>query len=367
LARPFVRAFLCAAAILGGVVATSAASATSATGAAAQTTSAGPPVRQPFSSVVRTLPGNEVQPTAISCMAHGLCVAVDYNGRIYALSGAHSDQLAATGDSLFAVSCASKTFCMAMGNDFALELVARGSRVLRLGGDPVVGDVHWESVSCPTTTFCMAGGGIVTGLNTGAAAVARWNGSHWSVPAVTDPPRTATATNAIASVSCVGPRFCVGADDNGETFQWNGSRWSAAAPLNQPAIDDSFHVSCTSARFCLALGLGTSDVFAWNGRTWKRQAAPDLPWGNGALSCTTPDFCIGTDDTGNVSAWNGRDWSTPVTVSDISGSGIQAISCAAGTCEIVLGAGQFAYLYTGKHAPKLPMLCDEVRCPRTLT
>lgn len=350
--------------MLGGVVATSATSATSAT---ARATSTGTPARQPFTSVVRILPGNEVRPTAISCTAHGLCVAVDYNGRIYALSGGHSEELAATGDSLFAISCPARTFCMAMSNDFSLELLSKGSRQLSLGGGPDVGDVHWESVSCPTPQFCMAGGGVVTGPATGWAAVARWNGSRWSGPVVTDPPRTQLATNAIASVSCISPSFCVGADDNGETFQWNGFRWSAAAPLDQPAVGDSFHVSCTSAHFCLALGLGTSDAFAWNGRAWTRQPSPDLPWGNGVLSCTTPDFCIGTDDTGNVSAWNGRDWSTPVTVSDIAGSGIQAISCAGGACEIVLGAGQFAYLYAGKHPPKLPVLCDEVRCPRTLT
>jgi hypothetical protein len=341
-------------AILGGVATTS---------VTAQATSAGPAVRQPFSSVVRILPGNEVEPTAISCMAQSLCVAVDYNGRIYALSGGHSAQLASTGDSLFAVSCATKTFCMAMSNDFSLELLSKGSRALPLGGQPDVGDVHWESVSCPTPQFCLAGGGVVTGPATGSAAVAHWNGSRWSRPVVTDPPRTLPAMNAIASVSCVNPTFCVGADNNGETFQWNGSRWSAVAPLNRAAIDDSFHVSCTSTRFCLALGLGTSDVFAWNGRVWTRRPAPDLPWGNGVLSCTTPVFCIGTDDGGNVSAWNGRVWSTPVTVSNFAGSGIVAISCAGGTCEVVLGAGQFAYLYAGKHPPKLPVLCDEVRCP----
>jgi hypothetical protein len=54
-------------------------------------------------------------------------------------------------------------------------------------------------------------------------------------------------------------------------------------------------------------------------------------------------------------------------VSGFAGSGIQAISCGGDTCEIVRAEGQFAYLYTGKHPPKLPVLCDEVRCPRTLT
>jgi hypothetical protein len=29
--------------------------------------------------------------------------------------------------------------------------------------------------------------------------------------------------------------------------------------------------------------------------------------------------------------------------------------------------GQFVYIYDAKHTPKLPVLCDEVACPRTLT
>jgi hypothetical protein len=353
-ARPLVRALLCAAAILVVVAGTS---------APAQAK----PAAWKLSSSVRDLSGTGIEPTGISCITHALCIAVDYNGRVFALSGTHSEEVASTGYLLFAVSCPAKNFCMAMGNDSSLEFLSRGTHLFQLSGGSDVGDVHWESVSCPTPRFCMAGGGVVTGPDVGSAVVARWNGLLWSTPAVTDPPRTDLAMTAIASVSCVSPKFCIGADDNGETFQWNGSRWSAAAPLNRPAIDDSFHVSCTSARFCLALGLGTSDVFAWNGRAWTRRPAPDLPWGNGVLSCITPVFCIGTDDTGKVSAWNGRDWSTPVTVSDFAHSGPVAISCAGGTCEIVLGAGQFAYLYEGKHPPKLPVLCDEVTCPRTLT
>jgi hypothetical protein len=183
---------------------------------------------------------------------------------------------------------------------------------------------------------------------------------------VTDPPRTRLAQNAIGSLSCGDPDFCVVADNNGRTFQWNGSHFSRVAPLNRRAIDDSFHVSCTSTTFCLALGLGTSDVFAWNGQEWKRQAAPDLPWALGVLSCATPAFCVATDSGGNVSAWNGHAWSKPRTVFESSDSGFQAISCVGGTCEGIMSEGQFVYLYDAKHPPKLPDLCREVVCQRAV-
>jgi hypothetical protein len=32
-----------------------------------------------------------------------------------------------------------------------------------------------------------------------------------------------------------------------------------------------------------------------------------------------------------------------------------------------MSAGQFVYLYDAKRPPKLPVLCNEVMCPRTLT
>jgi hypothetical protein len=353
-ARLLVRALLCAAAIMVVVAATS-------------VPAEAKPAAWSLSSSVRDLAGTGTEPTDISCITHALCIAVDYNGRVYALSGTHSEELASTGLLLFAVSCPTKNFCMAIGNDSTLEFLPRGSHLFQLSGGSDVGDVHWESISCPTPQFCMAGGGVVTGPDAGSAVVARWNGLHWSTPAVTDPPRTELAMNAMASLSCASSHFCVGADDNGRTFQWNGSHWSRAAPLNRAAIDDSFHVSCTSATFCLALGLGTSDVFAWNGHAWKRQAAPDLPLGNGVLSCATPDFCVATDDEGKASAWNGRAWTSPASVFDSKQSGFQAISCIAGTCEAVMTKGQFVYIYDAKHPPKLPVLCDEVACPRTLT
>jgi hypothetical protein len=353
-ARQLVRALLCAVAIVVVVAGTSA-------------TAQAKPAAWTLSSSVRDLSGTGIEPTGISCITDALCIAVDYNGRVYALSGTHSEEVASTGYLLFAVSCPAKNFCMAMGNDSSLEFLSRGTHLFQLSGGSDVGDVHWESVSCPTPQFCMAGGGVVTGPDVGSGVVARWNGLDWSTPTVTDPPRTEMATNAIASLSCVSPSFCVGADDNGRTFRWNGSRWSRAAPLNQPAIDDSFHVSCTSAKFCLALGLGTSDVFTWNGQTWKRRGAPDLPWGNGVLSCATPDFCVATDDGGRASAWNGRSWSSPHSVFRSKQSGFQAISCVGATCEAVMGEPKFVYLYDANHPPKLPVLCDEVTCPRTLT
>lgn len=113
-------------------------------------------------------------------------------------------------------------------------------------------------------------------------------------------------------------------------------------------------ISCITHALCIAVDY-YGRVFALRGTHSEEVASTGyLPF---AVSCPAKNFCMAM----------GSDWSTPVTVSDIEGSGIQAISSAGGTCEIVLDAGQFAYLYAGKHPPKLPVLCDEVTCARTLT
>jgi hypothetical protein len=317
-----------------------------------------------LSSSVEDFPQSLDQPNGVSCTPRGLCVVVTYGGEVDMLSGTRGVALVATGESLTAVSCPVITFCAAVGGSSdALVFRANSIRVFPVTSNGFDSIVHWESVSCPSPAFCMAGGGIIQGPHSGAGVVATWNGTHWSKAKVVDPFLASETHTFIGSLSCTGPAFCVAADGNDRTLQWNGTTWSFPRALNQPAVNDSFTVSCTSSSFCLALGQYPFDVLTWNGHTW-RDRSPSHFYGDPyalEVSCTTPAFCVAVDDGGEASAWNGTRWSPAQTVDADNYFG--AISCSAsGACEAVGSKDDFVYLHLGRTKPALPVLCARFGC-----
>ena len=176
----------------------------------------------PLATSLQTLPGARVEPTGVSCMPNGVCVAVDYDGDFFVLSGGRGAELGPSGYYLFAISCASIRFCIAVGNSTAVRIGADNEMVAyTLNGPQSHASVHWESVSCPSVSYCVAGGGVLTGSQKGAGVVASWNGRTWSTVKVVDPRRSG-AQIFISSMSCTGSRFCVAADGNGRVLQSMG-------------------------------------------------------------------------------------------------------------------------------------------------
>lgn len=168
------------------------------------------------------------------------------------------------------------------------------------------------------------------------------NGSAWTVVPTGG---SAAARTSLYAVSCVSAVFCVAV---GETHSYGGEVlgnqyvhgaeralvevWSGLAWTVQPnpgaglSASGLFGVSCTSSRFCIAIGEhgyhGLAEV--WNGSSWRIQTTPTVAkygtWPTG-VSCVAADWCtaVGGYNTDKrlqqavwvplAERWNGRRWS----------------------------------------------------------
>ncbi|MCL6091576.1 MAG: hypothetical protein M1435_01280, partial [Actinobacteria bacterium] len=154
-----------------------------------------------------------------------------------------------------------------------------------------------------------------------------WSQSQFIVPS------TPTGGNyaVISSASCASSTFCVAVGENSNAnstlyaTEGNGNAW---VPLQPPAIADTGYngaeISCPSPGWCMAV-LGSQAV-TFAGGTWGTpatldQGAPYLT----AVACSSADYCLAGDDTGNVFTWDGTSWSSAEAVAP--GGGIQSLSC----------------------------------------
>jgi hypothetical protein len=206
------------------------------------------------------------------------------------------------------------------------------------------------SVSCVSASSCMAVGvdddgydSSQTSLEDVGSFAESWNGSAWTVLPSAD---SAAANPGLYAVSCVSAVFCVAVGEShshgGEIFDnegvpsraaralvevWNGLAW-AVAPNPGAGLSASglFGVSCTSRRFCIAIG-DRGDyglVEAWNGTSWRIQTTPTVArygtWPTG-ISCVAADWCTLVGGYNTVKRieqavgvplaehWNGHRWS----------------------------------------------------------
>jgi hypothetical protein len=224
--------------------------------------------------------------TATSCFAVGQVIPsgkVTWTGLIEHWDGKHWAQQAAplphgTSDgTLNGVSCLTKSFCVAVGNDSAGELIERwnGKAWSATGPGASPDDILW-SVSCPAAATCFAVGGDVSG----GVVVERWNGKSWSSVAAPAPSAKQTVPS-LQSVSCASATRClaVGNDLAPGVFAdaWNGSKWRAVGTSFSGGHIGSFEqVSCLGATNCVALGSVSSFSAAWrsesafwNGKSWR--------------------------------------------------------------------------------------------------
>jgi hypothetical protein len=148
-----------------------------------------------------------------------------------------------------------------------------------------------ESVSCSAPSACTAVG---TDLNTSGIHVTlaeRWDGASWQRQATPNPAGDTTASVAptLLGVSCPAADFCVAVGNYQSGFlqaglaqAWDGQQWTSQS-FPVPVDSSGWQltgVSCTSPRFCEAVGgylngdTGLNDTFAatWNGTSWTLQS-----------------------------------------------------------------------------------------------
>ena len=250
-----------------------------------------------------TLPGGNIE--SVSCSAATACTAVGtdldtsglsvtlaerWNGTDWqrqATPNPAGDTTSSVAPTLLGVSCPSASFCVAVGT-YQPGFVQAGMVETWNGQQwtwqsfpaPVSDDSNaWQltGVSCTSSRFCEAVGGYSdpgTGLNDTFAAT--WNGTSWSLQSTVNPDPNDFDSEQFNTVSCSSPKFCVAWAGYGANSaealaeQWNGSSWQLqTVPSSNAAVNS---VSCTSASFCEAVGLGSA--YGWDGSAWTAQTIP---------------------------------------------------------------------------------------------
>jgi hypothetical protein len=288
---------------------------------------------------------------AVSCASSKYCVAVGYdqtaddgdggpladtwNGRGWAAAGVKVPA-GALGGALFGVSCESQKSCLAVGDDF-------------LPSDD--------------------GAKYMTG-----ALAESWNGKTWTA---TRPPVPAGATlAALSGVSCVTSADCVAtgvytqADGTsaGLAELWNGRAW-ATVPVKLPAGSaggDLNGVSCASSKSCVAVGSygnAHADIVAlaewWNGKSWTASKpsgpAAAIAAALQGVSCVSPAGCVAVGwytqpngySLGLAESWNGRKW-TEAPLPKSGGYGeLFSVSCVSSRYCLAVGDGAASVLSQG--------------------
>lgn len=237
---------------------------------------------------------------------------------------------------LRAVSCVSRSFCIAVGGR---QAVAYRSGAWRR---PWTIDSHSDinnglvTVSCVSASFCAAGDEV--------GDVFIYNGKRWSSA-------TSVTTTGLSQLSCGARTFCGALGINGDALFYGGSTWSQpqrVAPASQSSL-----ISCPMVGFCMAMGL--TSAYRLSGGSWVNAGYidPSQPKGGSepnfasAVSCSGRRFCAALDDFGEAFTWAGRGWSRPHRFDGTLLDGSDALSCAARTACMAVDRNGFASRWNG--------------------
>jgi hypothetical protein len=282
---------------------------------------------------------------------------------------------------LFAVSCVSSKYCVAVGYDEIADNGNGGPLAETWNGrgwaaaevKPPAGALGGalSGVSCASQKSCLAVGvyfakSVNPESNSTRALAESWNGKTWTAARPPVPPG-ATMT-ALSDVSCVTSADCLATgvytQANGTSAglaeSWNGRAW-ADVPVKLPAGSaggDLDGVSCASSKSCVAVGSygnADSDVVAlagsWNGKIWTASGPPAPAAAAAAalqgVSCVSPAACVAVGwyenadgyTLGLAESWNGKKW-TEVPLPKSGGYGeLFSVSCVSSRYCLAVGGG----------------------------
>jgi IPT/TIG domain len=255
----------------------------------------------------------------------------------------------ATVTELHHVSCPSATVCTAVGSDknssgttvTLAEQWSAGEWTIQATPNPTEAiEAKLSAVSCASSTFCTAVGEYKTSSGGFLSLAETWNGKEWMIQS-TPNPSGATST-ALANVSCASESLCTGVgsyvNSASQTVSlaeiWNGSGWQIQSTPNPAGSGVELSgISCAASTACTAVGSYTTSggnaaslAEGWNGTEWTIQSIEAPP---GAVqtrlvgvSCSVGRVCVAVGwyrlSTGNpvplAELWNGREshpWPAP--------------------------------------------------------
>jgi hypothetical protein len=332
--------------------------------------------------------GSNLLFTGVSCASSRFCEAVgsyivrngaarvglaeQWNGRTWAVQPLPAPGGSSADVEPAAVSCATATFCVAVGryenSSSAYVPLAEVWNGTSWKPQTIAGPAGFQlnGVSCRSTTFCEAvGDSSPSGQN---AEI--WNGRSWSLQSTPAPPHSVGI--ALLAVSCVAANRCEAVGDwlapGGELPRaltlaevWNGTAWTTQPTPNLHALpnNDLAGVSCPSARSCTAVGSNFDPVSAasatlaeqWNGTSWSLQSTPRPRSATfmalNSVSCAAANACeaAGTlqqaSEEALAESWNGRAWTIQrgVAPAGAANNFLSAVSCVTASFCAAVGNG----------------------------
>lgn len=261
-------------------------------------------------------PSDEPGLSDVSCNASGPCVAVGGGGHgvdvLRRVSGVWMSDRAPAIDrtaGLQAVSCLGANWCVAVGQvgTFHMRMVSErfdGSawRVVPTPPIPDANIFYMHSVSCPSRHFCMAVGDNKLGSSAfgNAPVAAIYNGSRWRLVRVPVPGRGP----ALYSVSCPGAGRCVAAGirrfgpDPSPLLvvEYRAGRWSRVALTGTLPLGGA-EVSCGAPGACAIVGTtwqGAAFAYRLSAGSWSPVILPPSLSGDGfgPVSCVDSASCV---------------------------------------------------------------------------
>ncbi len=279
---------------------------------------------------------------------------------------------------LWGVSCVAELTCSAVGEYVAVGGAASEPMAERWNG------VRWTlqktpsptgakygglyGSSCASATWCMAVGSYRNSSGTDLSLSESYTyGTGWQIRSTPEP--SGTLNSGLDAASCTSSSACtaVGEYENSSgkvlpfAERWNGTEWKVQSMPNPTGSKESYAtgVSCTSTSACTMVGTykNSSSVYvpyaeAWNGTEWKVQSMP-TPTGatatrmHGGVSCTSSSACTGVGYYINSSGvevtlaerWNGTEWAVQTTANptEVKSSSLSGVSCTSSTACTAVG------------------------------
>ena len=234
-------------------------------------------------------------------------------------------------DSLSSVACTSISDCIVAGTEGHAPIVfatsdggaswsAQANGVLEPGLDPIT-----NGAACVSASDCVVVGSTEAGAVGGNGFVLVWNGTSWTLAHGGAFPR-------LSGVSCTSTRFCIAIGADGTIVSIDGGfTWGVGAG------QEGSGVSCVSSTACVATTGGISTT-SDGGTTWTAASVPNGVTSLDAVSCSTSSTCTAVGGESIIASTDGgATWSIQSTPSGVAG--LSGVACSSSSTCTAVGAG----------------------------
>jgi hypothetical protein len=286
------------------------------------------------------------------------------------------------GHRAYGVSCVSADFCVAVGDNWSLEVHTAVTLAERWNGNawapmetpnPTGLDEGWKhnwyahlrGVSCASTDACVAVGHYRNEEHDEEPQplAERWNGSEWTMTVAPLP--AGAVAGRLDGISCFSATECVAVGRSWSALgveeplalAWNGSKWTVEATISPLLAVGGWllGVSCSGATTCTAVGSYEMEggdeailVERWDGSEWMIQPTPIPEVSPEArledVSCPSSTACtaVGYFRSGPTVVtlaehWDGADWTVQATPTPEGEGTLYGVSCASPTACTAAG------------------------------